>query len=173
MGGRSAIEDETLDFLRTRSGFLIGEVGDLMVEVSWRGDGVRVGSEMPSSFSNMLGVLVLRMRAGCVGLIPYFSGRCVYWLGLRHDSNSASSRGVTARREKPRILLLERFQQKSPRTTARARTRVPRTAARMIQILGSMVIVPEGGDLDEREGSVGDLLYLLEPDGEVNVTRAR
>jgi hypothetical protein len=106
VGGRSAIEEATLDFLRTRSGFCIELDGDFM-DIMSVGDGVRGKSYVLSSFSNMVVLMEMRSRktAGCVGRMPYFSGRCVYWLGRRHDSNSASSSGVAARSEKPRILL--------------------------------------------------------------------
>jgi len=80
---------------------------------------------------------VARMAAGWVGRMPYFSGRWVYWLGRRHDSNSASSRGVTARSVKPRTLFFARLRKKRRKTTASASTRLPRTTARMIQILTS------------------------------------
>lgn len=100
---------------------------------------------MLSSFSNMVGVFTVRATAGWVGLMPYFCGRLVYWLGRRHDSNSASSRGVTARSEKPRILLLDRLQQNMTRTTANVRMRLPRTTARMIQIFFSSMVSVGGG----------------------------
>jgi hypothetical protein len=106
VGGRSAIDEAVLDFLRARSGFRIELEGDFM-DIMSVGDGVRGNSYVLSSFSNMIVFTDMRSRrtAGGVGRMPYFSGRCVYWLGRRHDSNSASSSGVTARREKPRTLL--------------------------------------------------------------------
>lgn len=73
--------------------------------------------------------------------MPYFSGRCAYWLGLRHDSNSASSSGVTARSEKPLTLLLDRLQQKRTATATALRTSVPSTVPRMIQTFVSWSIL--------------------------------
>jgi hypothetical protein len=84
--------------------------------------------------------------------MPYFTGRFVYSLGRRQDSNSASSKGVTARREKPRILLLDRFQKKRPRVRTRSKTKVPKTTAMMIQILLS--IISSAG------GKVGSIEWL-------------
>lgn len=105
VGGRSAIEEATLDFLRARSGFRIELVGDFSEAMSVN-DGVRGGnSYVLSSFSNMVVTLGDTCSRKTAGLMPYFSGRWVYWLGRLQDSNSASSSGVTARREKPRILL--------------------------------------------------------------------
>ena len=108
VGGRSARDEATLDFLRTRSGFRIELVGDFK-EAMYVNEGVRGGnSYVLSSFSNIdviLGETRSRKTAGGVGRMPYFSGRWAYWLGRRQDSNSASSSGVTARNEKPRIFL--------------------------------------------------------------------
>lgn len=73
--------------------------------------------------------------------MPYFSGRWVYWLGRLHDSNSASSRGVTARNEKVLILFLGRLQQKRARVTAASKTSVPRTAARMIHTFSAAIVM--------------------------------
>lgn len=105
---------------------------------------------MLSSFSNilvsnMLGVCVLRTIAGCDGRMPYFSGLLVYWLGRLQDSNSASSSGVTARSEKPRIFFLDRLAQKRAKVTARSSTRVPMTTAKMIQTFLSIILTTGGG----------------------------
>ena len=144
------MDDAILDFLRTRSGFRIELDGDLMGGVRSTGEGDRGGnSYMASSFSNMVGDGRSRTTAGWAGWIPCFSGRCVYWVGRRHDSNSASSRGVTARSENPRTLFLDRFKQKRTPTVTALRTRVPRTAPRMIQTLDSCSMVSRAG------GSVG------------------
>jgi len=136
VGGRSAMDEDMLDFLRTRSGTRIELVGDFIETMSVN-DGVRGGkSYVLSSFSKsvlILGDTRSRVRAGWVGRMPYFSGRCAYWLGLRHDSNSASSRGVAARREKPRIRLWDLFQQYSRATATPLTTSVPTTAPRMAQ----------------------------------------
>jgi hypothetical protein len=104
------------------------------------GDGIRGGSEKLISFSNMFGVLLLRTMTGWIGRMPLISDPLGYLLGRLQDSNSASSRGVAARSEKPRILLLDRCQQKRTRVTTSKRTRVPRTAARMIQTFFSNIV---------------------------------
>lgn len=70
----------------------------------------------------------------------YFSGRFVYRLGRLQDSNSASSKGVTARREKPRILLFDRFKLKSTKTAVKVNSRKPSTAPRMIQTRSSIMV---------------------------------
>jgi hypothetical protein len=44
VGGRSAIDEATLDFLRARSGFLIELEGDMRIGARSSGDGVRGGS---------------------------------------------------------------------------------------------------------------------------------
>ena len=110
-------------------------VGDF-IEAASVNDGVRGGnSYVLSSFSNMdgdLGDMRSRSTARAVGRMPYSSSCCVCWLGRRHDSNSASSNGVTARNEKPRILLRDRVQKKRMATARADTTRVPATAPMMM-----------------------------------------
>jgi hypothetical protein len=69
------MEDATLDFLRTRSGLRIELDGDLRGDARSCGDGVRGGSYVLSSFSNIVGDMRSRVTTGC---IPCFSGLCVY-----------------------------------------------------------------------------------------------
>lgn len=135
VGGLSASDEATLDFLRVRSGFCIELVGDL-IETASVNDGVRGGkSYVLSSFSKKDGVLGdtrSRKTTRFDGRMPYSSSRWLYWLGRRHDSNSASSSGVTARNEKPRILLRDLVHTKR---TARVRahtTSEPATAPMMM-----------------------------------------
>lgn len=87
---------------------------------------------MSSSFSNMVGDVSWRITAECMGRMPYFSLRCACSLGRRHDSKTESSRGVTARREKPRTLLLLRFQRTRTASETPARTKVPKTEPRIM-----------------------------------------
>ena len=127
VGGLSA--RERLDCRRARFGTVIdgvlGEPGGLLA------GGVRGRSWSPSSFSSRVFVLT-RAAGGAVGRMPYFSGAVVYRVGRLQDSNSASSKGVTARIENPRIFLAGRFQQKSTMVHTKTKTRKPRTEARMI-----------------------------------------
>lgn len=131
VGGRSARDEATLDFLRARSGLRIELVGDLSEAASVK-DGVRGGnSYVLSSFSNMDGVLGdTRSRSTTgVGRMPYLSA-C--WLGRRHDSNSASSSGVTDRSVKPRVLFRVLAQKKRMTTVTAHKTSVPATTLRIM-----------------------------------------
>jgi hypothetical protein len=75
VGGLSAMDDATLDFLRTRSGLRIELEGDLRGGARSSGDGVRGASYVWSSFSNIVGEIRSRVTTG---RIPYFSVLCVY-----------------------------------------------------------------------------------------------
>jgi hypothetical protein len=89
-----------------------------------------------TSFSKRFAEFFARTTAGRDGMMPYFSGFEV--LGLLQDSNSASSRGVTARNEKIRTFFLDRLRQNKSSIAIKANTRTPKTEPKTIQIVLSI-----------------------------------
>lgn len=104
-------------------------------------DARRGNSYRLSSFSSSGEILGVRTTMGDMSCRPSFSVVLVCWLGRLQDSNSASSRGVTARKDRPRILLLDLFHVKRTSVATSIMTSVPNTTARMIQILVSILSV--------------------------------